>query len=543
MALPPSSALPPQLPPVEAAAPVAPVAGKGPDVTPIDLLIFTSEEDWEDEADNLRDAAGQHAVNAEVLFAEDLEGRSAEDKLASLYETIGEWLRNGKLQPSTVIYVSLHGGMDNEDSDADTSPTSAASQASYGFSADDSNLEFPGERLVSALRHASPSGGSQAPDFAGLIIWAACRARKLAPVLQASGGENIILAGNKPVQSTDAEDCMLDVIDQIGARKRDGQPPLSGRDYWMHLRNVSGEHIAFVQDTSTEIHKVLSSGHSEPTLQSRTGRSAGQPLRILEAKVIHGSPKAVRAVFDTFGKDQFSELSRAAVYASLALDTFSSAEGWREKMAVLEKNGFGFPRTPDELRDYLSQCAEHKNVLMLSELLQSQGELLARLLPTVIEDMAGKKEMHLLQGLGKIFSENESVALQWLSAHAQSQPPAIRTAIDRYLKHTAGHRERPYLTAQLCLAGHDRCLMNLLRHAFELNRDLVEAESLMPVALAIPKPSQVHSYLNVLLQNSMMRTDGVEIQKMLARHGIEKIDDEDFFSNFDKFTNFLPWIQ
>lgn len=539
MALPPSSALPPQLPPVESAAPVAPVIGKGPDVTPVDLLIFTSEEDWKDEADTLCDAARQIGVNVDVIFAEDLDGWSDEDKLASLQKTIGERLDNGALQRSTVMYVSLHGGQN----DAGNEPGKSPDDGAYGFSADDGNLEFSAERLVSALRHASPSDGTSPPDFTGLIIWGACRARKMAGVLEASGGENILLAGNKPVQSADGEACMLEVIDLIGARRQEGQSPPSGRDYWMHLQNVSGEHIAYVQHASTEIHKVLVSAHSEPALTSRTGRSAEHPVRIFEAKLIHGSPKAVQAVFDKYGKDRFSELSRAEVYASLALDTVSDADRWREKMAVLEKNGFGFPRTPDELMDYLAQCVKHSNIRMLSVLLHSQGELLARLLAPVIEDIVIKKETNLLPGLRKILSDHAGIAQQWLSVVVQAQPPAVRTAIDRYLKQAVGDPARQRMTAYICLAGYDRCLMNLLRNAFELNRDLGEAESLLPLALSVTKPSQVHSYLNVLLQNSMMRTDGLVIQGMLARHGIEKVDDEDFYSNFHKFTNFLLWIQ
>lgn len=543
MALPPSSALPPQLPPVESTAPVTPVAGKRPDVTPVDLLIFTSEEDWKDEADTLCDAAGQIAVTTEVIFAEDLNGWSTGDKLASLRRLIGKWLDSGKIQPSTVIYVSLHGGQDNAGNEPGTGSANAAREGAYGFSAERGNLEFPGEMLVSALRHASPSGSPSAPDFTGLIVWGACRARKMAEVLQASGGENILLAGNKPVQSADGEACMLEVIDLIGARKREGQPPLSGRDYWMRLRNISGEHIAYVQDASTEIHKVLASGHGEPTLTSRTGRSANQPRRILEAKLMHGSPKAVQAVFDKYGKDQFSGLSRAEIYASLAMDAASDAARLREKMAVLEKHGFGFPRNTNELMDYLEQCVKHSNLTMLSVLLQSDGEPLARLLPQAIRGLAGFNTIHVLLNLRELLSDHRDVAQQWLSVYIRAQPPAIGTAIDRYLKHTADDRSRPHITANLCLAGHDRCLMNLLRNAFELNHDLGEAESLMPLANAVPKPSLVHSYLNVLLQNSMMRTDGVDIQKMLARHGIEKIDSEDFHSNFDKFTNFLPWIQ
>lgn len=291
MALPPASLRPALVTTVESAAPVAPPADKSAEVTPVDLLIFTSEDDWEAETDELREAAAKCAVETEVLFAENLPGWSVEDKLASLSKTLGEWLDNGKIHASTVIYVSLHG---DEEAVRDADSTDATGEARYVFTAADDNLRFPGVALASALRHLPSSAGTLQQDFRGLILWGACQVRKMEAALQSCAGENILLGANKNVLSADSEDCVLDVIDLMGARKRDGLPSLTGRDYWMHLRNVSGEHIAYVQDSSTEIHKVLAFGSGEPTLTSRTGRSAEQPQRILRAKLSHGSPKALQ---------------------------------------------------------------------------------------------------------------------------------------------------------------------------------------------------------------------------------------------------------
>jgi hypothetical protein len=332
---------------------------------------------------------------------------------------------------------------------------------------------------------------------------------------------------------------MLEVIDLIAARKREGQPALTGRDYWMHLRNVSGEHIAYVQDSSTEIHKVLTSGVSEPVLTSFKGRTADQPQQILQAKLAHGSPKALQAVFDKFGQERFSGFSRTEMYSFLALGETSDAEKLREKMVILERNGLGFPCTPEELTEYVSDCIENSNAPMLSALLQSYGEPLRQLLPEAIGDIAKK----MTPGLIELFSENKDIAQQWFSVYMEAQPPEISRAIDRYLKHTLSDKSRPHITNSLCLANRELCLMNLLRNAFELNRDLKEAESLMPFIFTIRKPSAVHSYLNVLLENVMMRADGDDIHKMLARHGIDKVDYSDFQSSFNRFNTQLRWIR
>ncbi len=535
MALPPASIRPALVPAVESATPVTPLADKSAHVTPVDLLIFTSEEDWENETDALRKAAATAAVETEVLFAENLSGWSAEDKLASLGKTLGAWLDNGKIHASTVIYVSLHG---KEEALTNTGSADATSQTTYVFTAADANLRFPGAALSSALRHLPSSAGTLQQDFHGLIVWAACRVRKMEAALQSCAGENILLAGNKEVLSADSEECMLEVIDLMGARKREDLPSLTGRDYWMHLRNLSGEHIAYVQDTSTEIHKVLACESGEPTLTSRPGRSADQPRRILEAKLSHGSAKALQAVFDKYGKDHFPGFSRAEIYAFLALDTTGTTEKLLEKMAVLEKHGWGFPRDTLELADYLENCIECSNARMLSTLLRSQSEQLTVLLPEAIDFIVRKMASDLIE----LFSENEDIAQQWLAMYLQAQPPEIRQAIDRYLKHSLTEKVRPYVTNHLCLAGRDKCLMNLLRNAFERNKDLDEAESLMPFVLGLRKSSDVYSYLNLLLEQSMTHPDGLEIQKILARYGIEKINYADLNASINRFTNHRPWI-
>ena len=340
MSLPPISLQPPQIPLVEPSAPVTPVAGKDCVPVPLDMVIITCETDFQVETDRLRKEAATASVNAEFISMFKLPGYFMEAKLASLNKAIVAMRASGKINEATICWINLHGG-------AGTDSANTASQGVYGFSARGGLMEFSGEQLVSALRHGSLPDDVPQADFHGLIVWSSCEVRKMEATLKAGGGENITLAGNKVILSADGNACMFEVFDLIAARKREGLPPLTGRDYWMHLRNVSGEHIAYVQDDFTEIHKVLASGSGEPVLTSREGRSAEQPKRILEAKVSHGSAKAIQAVFDKFGKDAFPGVTRTDIYGLLGLDSYHDAEGIQAKINVLEKYGYGFPGNTD----------------------------------------------------------------------------------------------------------------------------------------------------------------------------------------------------
>lgn len=511
MAIPPYSAQPPQLPPIELVAPIVPVSDKGTEATPFDVLIFTSKEDWQKEIGNLREAAGKVAVNAGFLFAEDLEGGSTEDQLDSLNDTLAALEASGKIDGSTMLWVKLHGGVaKNAVRNHAHAPTAqddtAESEIDYRFGAQHGKFVFPGMMLASTLRYGRPSGDTPHSGFKGLIVWSACQARNMERILKSLGGENLLLAGKKNMLSDDGQACLFEVFDLIAIRKREGQPPLTGRDYWMHLRNVSGEHIAYVQDDSTEIHKVLASGSSEPVLKSRTGRSAEQAQRILDAKIVHGSPKAIEAVFEKYGKDHFSARTRADIYAVLVLDKDSDTARLQEKMAILEKYGFGFPRNLDELLDYLDQCVGNSNVRVLSMLLQSRRKEFGSLLPKAIEEIA-LGSMDLLPDLEKLFTLHEDIMQQWLSVYREWLPTALGSAIDRYLKNTIRDDERPKITARLCLATRDHCLTNLLRNAFELNKDLAEARSLMPYARILDSSSRARSYLNVVLNKAVNSGD------------------------------------
>jgi hypothetical protein len=533
MSLPPVSVQPPQIPLAEPSAPITPVAGKDAGPVPLDMVIITCETDFRLETDRLRKEAATASINAEFISIFKLPGYFMEAKLASLNKAILAMRASGKINEATIFWISLHGA-------AGTDSANTASQGVYGLSAGGGLMEFSGEQLVSALRHGSLPGDVPQADFHGLIVWSSCEVRKMEATLKAGGGENITLAGNKAILSADGNACMFEVFDLIAARKREGLPPLAGRDYWMHLRNVSGEHIAYVQDDFTEIHKVLASGSGEPVLTSREGRSGEQPRRILEAKVSHGSAKAIQAVFDKFGKDAFPGVTRTDIYGLIGLDSYHDAEGIQAKTNVLEKYGYGFPGNTDELINYLSNCTQSRNARMAAVLLQSQTKDLARMLCEAVERIAAGPK-NLRQDLEQLFAQRKDIMQQWFSVYREGLPPEIGRALDRYLKDTVRDSERAELTARVCLADRDTCLMNLLRNAFELSTDFVEAESLMPFLGQMYGASKALCYAyEISHRYSDSRYDKARV--LINRHVIYNPPSETFLFYKELFRSTENWI-
>lgn len=533
MSVPPFSRLPPQIPQVEPSAPVTPVAGKDCGPVPLDMVIITCGSDFRVETDQLRKEAATASVNAEFICVDKLPGYSNAARLALLSKAIREMRASGKINEATICWITLHGS-------ADTDSADTASPAVYRLSAMNGLLKFSGEQLVSALRHGSSPGDVPQDDFHGLIVWGSCEVRKMEATLKAGGGENITLAGNKTIFGQDENACMLEVFDLIAARKREGLPPLTGRDYWMHLRNVSGEHIAYMQDDSTEIHKVLASGSGEPVLTSRDGRSAGQPKRILVAKVSHGSAKAIQAVFDKFGKDAFPDITRADIYGLLGSDSYHDAEGLRAKINVLEKYGYGFPGNTDELINYLLSSTQNRNARMVAVLLQSEAKDLARMLCEAVERIATGSE-GLRRDLEKLFAQRKDIAQQWFSVYREGLPPEIGRALDRYLKDTVRDSERAEITARVCIANRDTCLMNLLRNAFELNTDFAEAESLMPFLGKMVRSSVALCYA---YECSYRYNDSryAKARQLIHRHRIPDPSSDAYLSIKKEFVTDRTWI-
>ncbi len=429
-----SSITSPRLPPVPVVSPAAPVSPAAADrLSPAtDLLLITSSTDFPGTTKLLNEAAATAGIRLDTIFIEDLEGSNPGEKLSSLHRLMGESVACGKVQPATVIYISLHGratpidfsldaylgqqqdlrhfvfslGQDSartaaqagdaaarepsetvpagDDADSDDSSGSGDEGGIvHMMSADRNALVFPSILLFKAARYAAVTAQGFEANYQGTIFVGSCDAGGMSEQLVADGGDYVVLNGKKGGLSSDADDCMLEVIGMMAERRQQQLPPLGGREYWMHLRNVSGEHIAYVGETGTEIHKVLEAGHCEPVLVVRNSQAAGQPARVLNAKLLHGSPMALEAVFTKYGPDLLADLSAAECFSTLAMDVYRSRSELEEKIGILERHGVPVPDDPDGMAALLEDVICYDNHAMLGILLSRRID--DRLPPAVLQ--------------------------------------------------------------------------------------------------------------------------------------------------------------
>lgn len=412
-----SSISSPRLPPVPAASPVAPVSPEkaAPPPPATDLLLITSATDFPHTVELLRKEASAAGIRLDTILIEDLDGSTPGEKLASLHRLMGESVASGKMQLATVTYIALHGhagtstgpdddvearpqlqdvarlmGTDdsatadgNAGTGADSRPPSDEKRGSHIMSACRDALTFPSIQLLEAIRHPTLTRDGLRPDYQGTIFIGSCEAGGMSEQLVVNGSDYVVLNGKKTGVASDADDCMLEVMGMMAQRRQQQLPAFSGRDYWMRLRNVSGEHIAYVGQNQVEISKVLEYGCSEPVLAPRTGQAAGQPVRILDAKLAHGSPESVRAVFDKYGAELLPELEAMDCFFSLAMDVYRSRSELLEKIDILEGHGLRIPDDPDAVAELLEKVISFNNPELLKVLLERGGgdEVSPALLP------------------------------------------------------------------------------------------------------------------------------------------------------------------
>ncbi len=429
-----SSISSPRLAPVPAVSPAAPVSPEKavPPPPATDLLLITSATDFPDTVELLRKEAGAAGIRLDTILIEDLDGSNPGEKLTSLHRLMGESVASGKMQPATVTYVALHGHADTStdlddyvdgrphlqdfarslwkedsasaatagdagasslwqagtaDGDSGTDEDSWFEPDTEGFihmmSACKDALTFPSILLLEAIRHSTLTPGGFRPDYRGTIFIGSCEAGGMNEQLVVNGSDYVVLNGKKTGEASDADDCMREVIGMMAERRQQQLPAFSGRDYWMRLRNVSGEHIAYVGQNQVEISKVLAYGCSEPVLVSRNSQAGGQPLRILAAKLAHGSPESVQAVFDKYGAELLPELKAMDCFSSLAMDVYRSSSMLEEKIDILEGYGLRVPDDPDAMAELLEGAISFNNHELLKVLLARGGgdEVSPALLP------------------------------------------------------------------------------------------------------------------------------------------------------------------
>lgn len=136
----------------------------------------------------------------------------------------------------------------------------------------------------------------------------------------------------------------------------------------MLLRNVSGEHVSYVGDSKLEISKLLRSGHSEPVLTTGGGITP-HAIRILFAKIKHGSAASVRKVIDTWGpqilaSDHASVMPRLSLWSEV-IDTPREGE---QKARLLMDHQPGFISNKAMVQKCLSGYVRNKWTALLVDL-------------------------------------------------------------------------------------------------------------------------------------------------------------------------------
>lgn len=280
--------------------------------------------------------------------------------------------------------VSMEASSESDDSDqsaSDSDDTARSDVAIHVLSVGigDRWLNFPSDLFCHALRHTSLRDGEWHPGYAGPILLSTCHGGLLRNALKDHGGHYLVLNGTKPGWEEDGTDCMREAIEIMAEHKRQlGKQP-TAYDYWARIRHISGEHIAWVGDGCFHVHKVLA--HHEPVLGIPSDRAARQPVRVLRAKLMHGSDKAVQAVFDKYGSTAFADYSPSTCFGLLAADDDSPLEAIRHKLQVLDRHGI---RVPDEVSMALPLlerviAKENPHALMAVLLHRPQGKLPASL--------------------------------------------------------------------------------------------------------------------------------------------------------------------
>ncbi len=485
-------------------------------VLPLDLLIVTSRADFYQEATQLLACAQDHALQADTLFIEDLEGSNDGERLQDLHRKMGQLRASGKLPDSAATCVTLHGmqsfrfgspqelyqhrphlgefirSLGDEDgasampaddapgriprspqetgesslseSDADSCDDDSDSDAPdrlpmHFLTRNDGQFRFPSDLFCLALRQARRMDGTCTSGYQGVIFLSSCHAGQLAGQLGSQDGGYLILSGKKTGIAIDAADCMREAIDLMAERKRQPESSLTARDYWLRLRHVSGEHIACVMDRESRVHKPLE--HSEPLLALVSGRSAVQPQRVLEAKLAHGSARALQAVFDKYGKQRLSHLSPDLMFRLLAFDEASDPIEITCKLRVLENQGISLLEASADVGRWIREVIDQDNLVMLAALLSYRRdgrlpEALLAAMPDCLFDLDDMETPNALQALCAPCPELEELVTAWLIdgvdwLHAR-QRPALVMEHQPYFLDLAFAARCSRLPAELCNA-------------------------------------------------------------------------------------------
>lgn len=329
---------------------------------PLDFLLITSRIDFDKTCRRFLTDSARAGLNVEIIYIEDLVGTSTGDKLEQLLQLNAQWQSGGKITGSTIKVALLHGGTVVPPADpgidqfrrnyvpaVETTSSQACSDPSAGnapvhvMTAAADTLTFPTELFDIALRTAVAGTAQDPAGFLETIIYGSCESALFREAARKTGGSYVFGIGKKSGYLVDFEAGLFEIVNESGHRKRQGSAPLSARDCWTLIRNISGEHVSFVGNDTLEINKVLQASHSEPLFTSSAKSITAQAIRILFAKIKHGSADSVRQVIEKWGAEILSA-DHSAVMTRLSLwaEAIASPRDAEQKVKLLMTQLRGF---------------------------------------------------------------------------------------------------------------------------------------------------------------------------------------------------------
>lgn len=387
----------PQLPGIEATAELNAVSDGTAITKPLDFLLISSRADFPHSCRKFADGCREAAVHAEIIYIEDLPGTTSGEKLASLHRLNVERQASGAVTPSTIKVALLHGwaGVAPADASLDRfrqehlgmetceppgaeqeGKRSPAPARAHMMTAAEGRLAFPTDLVDAALRATAMADGEARPGFADTVIYAGCASGLYRDAARTTGGSYVFASGKKSAFTEDVNAGLHAVVMEQGQRKRQNLPPLSGRDCWNVMRNLSGEHVSFVGNDAVEVHKAVRTVHSEPVLGVRSAGASqevettvtAQAIRLLFAKANHGSAATVKRVIDRWGPAILAA-DHAAVIPGVSLWSIAigSARDAEQKALLLLSHMPEFFSHGPLLEDRLKCVIAHQRTHVLVE--------------------------------------------------------------------------------------------------------------------------------------------------------------------------------
>jgi len=390
----------PQLAHVEPSAGIASLAENSSATTALDFLLITSRVEFENSHKRFTEECSQAGVHADILFIEDLPGQNSGEKLASLHRMNAGWHTNGIVVASTIKVALLHGsvGVGPTDASVDrfrqecmgveasqrrSGQNDSATASAHMITAAGGKLVFPTDLFDAALRATVMHDGKLSTGFVDTIIYGACGSGVFRDAAKKTGGSYVFGSGKKSVFTEDFNSSLSALVKDQGQRKRQGSAPLSARDCWNLMRDLSGEHVSLVGNDYIEINKVLLSGHTEPRIEVRSD-ATGQPvhqeisaqaIRALFAKIHHGSAASVERLIDRWGPRILSSDHRTVMPdVSLGFVALASEREAEQKIRLLLSHAPGYLLHKDMALKWLNGAIEHTWIPLLGELFKRMAD-------------------------------------------------------------------------------------------------------------------------------------------------------------------------